>query len=121
LGRADSEESGLSRGAGLRSRPLFAGDSARNYYNAGTMGLTIHYTLSAPARPHQSRRRWSKQRLIDGIQQRQRAGLPLTQRVAEKEDSGLVAATRRHFGGWTQALAAAGVSTIDDQAPSQES
>lgn len=54
-----------------------------------------------------ARRRWTRQLVIEAIQIRHARGLPLTE--VKKYDSGLEAAARRRFGGWPDAVLAAGL------------
>jgi hypothetical protein len=52
-------------------------------------------------------RRWDKQLVIDAIKARQRDGKLTSFTGTRRDDGALVAAARRHFGSWTEALKAA--------------
>ena len=54
-----------------------------------------------------SGRKWTKQSVIDAIRSRHERGLPLSR--VWTEDKPLFRAAVRTFGGWTQALLAAGL------------
>lgn len=66
--------------------------------------------LGGDARPAANRQEWDPQRVIDSIRDRQQAGKPINYRAVRKDDSSLLAAARRRFGGWRDAIAAAGVA-----------
>ena len=51
-------------------------------------------------------KKWTKQRVIDAIRERQRQGLPMN--TVWREDGALNCAAKVHFGGWRKALLAAG-------------
>jgi len=52
-------------------------------------------------------KKWSKQRVMEAIQERQRLGLPLS--TAWKNDKRLYTAANVQFGGWQKALLAMNV------------
>jgi len=56
-----------------------------------------------------STQRWTKERVIQEIRRRSDNRHSLKYNAARGENAALVAAARRHFGSWGQALAAAGV------------
>jgi hypothetical protein len=56
-------------------------------------------------------RRWTTDVVIQAIQARQRAGKPLSYTAVRRDDNCLLDAARRYLGGWSSALAAAGVVT----------
>jgi hypothetical protein len=49
--------------------------------------------------------------VVQAIQARQRAGKPLSYTAVRRDDNCLLDAARRYLGGWSSALAAAGVVT----------
>lgn len=53
--------------------------------------------------------RWTRWDVVDAIRQRRHESLPLNAKAVEKETPALIAAARRRFGSWTEALRAAGV------------
>jgi hypothetical protein len=57
--------------------------------------------------PWTHRQQWSRQKVIDAIQDRYERGLPLV--AVRKHDPSLESAAARHFGGWKKAMAAAGL------------
>jgi hypothetical protein len=61
------------------------------------------------------KRKWSRQRIIECVLQRQREDKSLNSKVIRREDGALLGAARRYFGGWNQTLAAAGIAA--DVAP----
>mgnify|MGYP003337248475 CR=1 FL=1 len=52
--------------------------------------------------------RWTKAKIIAAIQRRHREGKSLRYYATHQEDGALVSAARRHFGGWQEAIKAAG-------------
>jgi hypothetical protein len=61
-------------------------------------------------RPPRIKRKWDQQRIIDHIRRRQQEGKPMHYKAIRRDDGGLLNAARRHFGGWNQALTAAGIA-----------
>ncbi len=66
-------------------------------------------TTSVSTRNRQERQTWSPARVIQAIQARHRAGLPVNPQCLHRDDSRLLAAGRRYFGSWSAALKAAHV------------
>ena len=66
--------------------------------------------IVAEAAPSKHKRKWDQQRIIDHIHRRQQEGKPLHYKAIRRDDGGLLHAAKRYFGGWNQALAAAGVA-----------
>jgi len=52
---------------------------------------------------------WTPQRVLDAIRERQQDGKPISFIGTRDDDGALVAAARRHFGSWAEALKAAAV------------
>ncbi len=71
-----------------------------------------HDALAAAGLEPTRHRKWSKQRVVQEIQNRHVRGVPI--RIAAKLDRKLVNAAARHFGTWATALEAAGVVRADD-------
>lgn len=58
------------------------------------------------------RRAWSNALIIEEIQWRHQKGLALNPQALQQEDSALLAAGRRHFGSWSEAVKAAHVTPL---------
>jgi hypothetical protein len=67
-----------------------------------------HQALGAAGLEPRRFRKWTKQRVIDAIQDRHVRGLAITR--IERRNRTLVAAAREYFGGWKGALEAAGLT-----------
>lgn len=53
--------------------------------------------------------RWNPKRVVDAIKERHAQGRKMTYTAVREDDGPLCAAARRYFGGWSEALEAAGV------------
>ena len=90
-------------------------DAARRHFGtwrqalraAGTPQTVV--TLAPP--PSRRKRKWDPQTVIEHILRRQKEGKPLTYKRVQSEQSTLIWAAKKYFGGWNQALAAARVVT----------
>jgi len=65
--------------------------------------------LRAAGFPMPLKRTWTPESVIQEIRSRRQRGLPLAN--IQRLDQGLYAAARRHWGGWPEALQAAGIET----------
>ncbi|NLF73512.1 MAG: hypothetical protein GX575_31125 [Candidatus Anammoximicrobium sp.] len=73
-----------------------------------------HRALEAAGLAFQTRRaatnkKWTKELVLQGIRQRQQEGKSLSHNQVRRDECPLLDAARRYFGGWPQALLAAGV------------
>jgi hypothetical protein len=59
-------------------------------------------------------RRWDKPLVIQAIKNRHHEGKPMGFNTTRADDGALVAAARRHWGSWTEALRAAAIETKKD-------
>lgn len=68
--------------------------------------------MTAELKIREKRRSWNRDRVIGSIQDRHHLGLALNPQLLQHEDASLLAAGRRYFGSWPQALRAAGVPPL---------
>jgi hypothetical protein len=61
-----------------------------------------------------SRKRWTEQMVIEAVRARHQRGQSLTSKVFE-DDAALAGAAYRLFGGWRQALTAAGITSTTQE------
>lgn len=62
-----------------------------------------------PRRPVVKGRVWNEEKVVAGIRRRAKKGEPLNSSVVCREDNRLFQAAGRYFGGWPQAIKAAGL------------
>jgi hypothetical protein len=84
-------------------------DAARRHFGTWRQALHAAGTLQTVDTPPPSRRKrkWDPQTVIEHILRRQVEGKPLTYKRVKSEQSTLIWAAKKYFGGWKQALAAA--------------
>ena len=76
--------------------------AARNHFGSWNKAV-----LAAGLKP--SRKQWTEQMVIEAVRARHQRGQSLTSKVFE-DDAALAGAAYRLFGGWRQALTAAGIT-----------
>ncbi len=81
--------------------------AARNHFGSWNKAV-----LAAGLTP--SRKRWTKQMVIEAVRARHERGQSLTSSVI-KDDAALAGAAYRLFGGWRQALTAAGITPTNQE------
>jgi hypothetical protein len=82
--------------------------AARHAFGNWRAAMAAAGIVAAPVPTAQ--RKWDRQRVIAAIQERQQAGKSLRYSAVRAEAGGLIAAAKTYLGGWTKALAAAGVA-----------
>jgi hypothetical protein len=86
-------------------------DAARRHFGTWRQALRAAGTaqaIVAPVPPSPPRKRkWDPQTVIEHILRRQGEGKPLTYKRVQSEQSTLIWAAKKYFGGWQQALTAA--------------
>ena len=86
--------------------------AARNHFGSWNKAV-----LAAGLTP--SRKRWTEQRVIEAIRARHERGQSLTSSVL-KDDAALAGAAYRLFGGWRQAVTAAGITPTTPEISQQQ-
>lgn len=104
LGRA-RRGAALSHSAASREHPLLVWEAARHF---GSWRAALAAAGLDPER-FALRRRWSRERLLAELRRLETSGVPLREIDCARHVRGLTQAARRLFGGWDQALAAAGL------------
>ena len=66
------------------------------------------------------KREWDRQAVIEYILRRKTEGKPLNYRAVRADDSSLLAAARRQFGNWRQAMAASEMASEPEANPSPQ-
>jgi len=84
--------------------PRSAVIAAYRLFGSWDAALEAAGALHLVTRPH----RWSKQAVVDAIQERDQAGEPLNATAVRRDSKALTTAARRYFGNWSLALRAAG-------------
>lgn len=80
-------------------------------WSSATMGEVMLGPM--PSHSAGSRERWSPERIIERLRARHAAGLALTTRAVLREEPKLYYAACSHFGGWREALSAAGIDPAE--------
>jgi hypothetical protein len=85
--------------------------AAKHAFNGWRRAL-VAAGLPAESQRFVRRPKWDEQRVLDAIRVRKQDGKPLHYRGVYTDNCGLYRAAIRYFGGWKQALAAAGVGPV---------